>query len=104
LSDYQANRIADAIKKAENSKSKPYGICSLLIKGNTQDERETYCRKICLNTIFNNYRRWTKSGKTNEFINFLGNRYSPLSDPLDAKHLNYNWQKNVKSKLDFVVK
>lgn len=95
ISSNYANKIVNSIYKIENSVKYPYGIKSLPIKGNTQSEREAYARKICLNTVRNTYVRWEKSGKTNDFIEFLGNRFCPIGAPDDPKGLNKNWIKNM---------
>jgi len=91
-----AERLANAIYRAENSKRYPYGIVSIKIKGNTQAERELYARKICLNTIRNNIARWERAGKTNDFISFLGARYAPVGAANDPNGLNSNWIRNVR--------
>jgi hypothetical protein len=59
---------------------------------NTHGNKE-FARRICLNTIKNNYLRWENSNKTNDFITFLGNRYCP---PSDDKQGNINWIRNLK--------
>lgn len=92
----RAEKIADAIYKAESSKKYPYGIVSIKIKGNTQAEKEAYARKICINTIKNNWRRYQKSAKTNDFVEFLGNRYAPVGADNDKSNLNKNWIANVR--------
>lgn len=92
-SNYKTN-ICNAIYILEGgAKTKfPYGIKSIPIKGNTQLERESYARAICMNTISKNYTRWQISGKTNLFEEFLCNRYCPVvSDRTGNKH----WIKNI---------
>jgi hypothetical protein len=87
-SDLKINRLADAIYKAENSKKYPYGIKSVKCVG------EAECRRICINTIKNNVKRWEKSveqGDTRDYLTFLWHRYCPPS----AHALNKNWLKNV---------
>jgi len=91
-----ANRIADAIYRVEGgARAKaPYGILSVKVKDATE------ARKVCLNTIRNNHRRWQAAGKPGKFLDFLADRYCPKSaDPVG----NRNWKKNVKaiSGLDF---
>lgn len=93
--------LSKSIKIQENSKKFPYGIRSIKIIGKTQQEREDYCKKVCENTIRNNFRRWgaNHENQTN-FINYLSEKYCPSSvDPTGNK----NWRKNIKkiSKLDF---
>ena len=81
------SRLADAIYKAENSTKYPYGIKSIDTKGD-----EVYARRICINTIRNNIKRYEKSDKSIDYITFLGNRYCP-----SATHpLNTYWMANVK--------
>lgn len=84
-----AERIANAIYRAEGgSRAKvPYGILSVRVR----NEKEA--RRVCLNTIRNNWQRWKKAGQPGQFIDFLGNRYCPPSiDPIG----NRNWRRNVK--------
>ena len=81
-------RIADAIYLAEGgAKAKsPYGILSVKVK-DTAD-----ARRVCLNTIRNNHARWLASGRRQDFICFLADRYCPQSvDPVG----NRRWKKNV---------
>jgi hypothetical protein len=77
-------RLADAIYKAENSKKFPYGIKSINTHGN-----EKYARKICINSIKNAQKRWVKAGKPEDFIVFMGRRFSPPKQ-------NPNWVRLVK--------
>lgn len=86
-------RLADAIKRQENSLKYPYGIKSIPIKGNTRAEREAYARKICVNTIRNNHRRWRSAGSRGNYIDFLADRYCPAADDPQG---NANWKRNVK--------
>jgi len=88
---YNVNQIADAIYWAEGGEkaSKPYGILSIPC----HSQRD--CRDICKNTIRNNYRRWIEQGKTQDYIEFLANRYAPVGSPNDPGQLNKNWIKNV---------
>ena len=84
-------KLADAIYLAEGGKKAnvPYGIHSVDCNG------EKECRKICINTIKNNIKRWEKAreaGYTGDYLTFLGNRYAPPS----AHPLNKNWIPNVK--------
>lgn len=83
------DRLADAIYKAEGGKkaSVPYGI---MFKG-CDWKNEAYCRKICINTLRNNYKRFLNSDQSIPYLEFLRNRYAPLSH----HSLNQNWLKNV---------
>ena len=84
------SRVADAIYKAENSSRYPYGIKSVSCRGIAD------CRRICMNTIRNNYGRWLASDKHLTFLEFLASRYAPLNALDDSNGLNRNWLKNVK--------
>lgn len=84
------NKIADAIYRVEGGHKarKPYGILSVNVK------TESEARKICINTINNNYSRWNKQTAQSNFLDFLANRYCPPSvDPVG----NRNWKRNIKS-------
>lgn len=82
---YSDSQIASAIYLAEGgAKTRfPYGIKS--IKCDTKEE----CRQICLNSIKNAKKRWIKAGKPEDFIVFMGRRYSP-------PNINPNWVRLVK--------
>ncbi len=86
---YSDEKIATAIYKAENSKKYPYGIKSIDTKGNKE-----YARKICLNTIRNNRKRFANQTQYKDFISFLGSRFCPTNIPSEY-HLNKNWVRNV---------
>jgi len=82
------DQIVAAICRAENSVKYPYGIKSI----NTHGDKE-YARRICLNTIRNNRRRWQAAGRPGDYIDYLADRYVPKSvDPQG----NINWKRNVK--------
>lgn len=93
LTDADAERIANAIYVIEggNKTKFPYGIKSIDTKGDV-----VVARKICLNTIRNNHKRWLKANKNGSFINFLANRYCPAS--VDPKG-NRNWKANIARRL-----
>ena len=84
--------IADAIYKAENSKTYPYGIVSIDTNGD-----EEYARKICLNTIRNNRKRFADYGykQFDSYLEFLASRYCPIGASNDPTGLNVNWLGNV---------
>lgn len=80
------NKIVSAIYVIEggNNTKYPYGIKS--IKTNNP-------RKICENTVRNNYIRWQRAGSKGNYLDFLADRYCPPSaDPIG----NVNWKKNMK--------
>ena len=82
---YTDNQLADAIYRAEGgTKTRfPYGVRS--IKCDTKEE----CQQICLNSIKNAKKRWLKAGKPEDFIVFMGRRYSP-------PNINPHWVRLVK--------
>lgn len=84
-----ANSIADAIYIVEGgAKAKvPYGILSV----KTNDPR-----RICLNTIRNNYIRWQNAGSKGDFLEFLAGRYAPIGVANDPRNLNRNWLPNLR--------
>ena len=85
--------IANAIYKAEGGKRAcvPYGILSVKVK----DEAEA--RRVCINTIRNNKRRYADYGhrQYKTYLSFLASRYAPLGVSNDPSNLNVNWLKNV---------
>lgn len=82
------DKIANAIYRVEGgAKAKvPYGILSIKVKN------ETEARRICINTIRNNYRRWDATGRRGSYIDYLADRYCPISDGYIG---NRNWKKNM---------
>lgn len=79
------NALADSIRQAEGVWT--YGIKSIPCSS------EKECRKICINSIRNNLRRYERSDKSLDFISFMGLRYCPPS----IHPLNKNWVLNVKA-------
>jgi len=82
---YSNDQIANAIFRAENSKSHPYGILT--------HYKTTTPRQACINTIIHAKKNWDGKG---DFIEFLGSRYCPIGAKNDPTGLNKNWIKNVK--------
>ena len=87
IAGYTVNQYVSAIGKAENSKKFPYGIKSIKCSG------EAECRQICHNSVVNANKRWIKAGKPEDFVIFMGRRYSPPD-------INPNWVRLVKYFLD----
>ncbi len=94
---YTDDEIADAIYKAEGGEkaSHPYGIMSVPYK----DEAEA--RRICLNTIRDNRKRYADYGHKEypTFLEFLASRYAPTKGKgisKATKKLNENWIHNVR--------
>jgi len=87
------DRLVEAIGKAENSVKYPYGIKSI----NTHGDK-AYARKICMNTVKNNWKRYISQDNTptdSEYMVFLANRFCPVGAPDDPTGLNRNWLRNV---------
>lgn len=84
LSGARVDCVARAIFKSEGGYSATflYGIKSVPYRG------EAEARRICENSIRNNYARWQASGCTNDFIPFMAARYCPFD--------RTNWTRNVK--------
>jgi len=83
INGYTVDQYVDAIGKTENSKKFPYGIKSIKCHG------ESECRQICRNSVVNANKRWIKAGKPEDFVTFMGRRYSPPD-------INPNWVRLVK--------
>ena len=86
------NRVVDAIYKAEGGpKAKvPYGILSVKVSSKAE------ARKVCYNTVKNNWGRWEKAGRPGCYLSFLANRYCPVGAEND-NGTNKFWQKNVEA-------
>ena len=77
-------RIRSAIWFAEGGDDAvyPYGVKSV------HCDTVLQARRVCENSIRNNWERWNESGKTNEFLPFMAARYCPFDQS--------NWTKNVR--------
>lgn len=85
--DYR-DKVVGAIFIAEGSNKTrwPYGIKSIVATN------EAHAKRICERTVENNWIRYQKSPKTNDFLTYLGNVYCPKSaDPIGNK----NWIANI---------
>lgn len=91
-SEIPVDKIVDAIYRVEGGeKAKvPFGILSVPCKGYAD------CRRVCKNTVRNNYKRWEKAGRPGDYIEFLARRYAPANVANDPKKLNRNWLKNLR--------
>lgn len=67
-----------------------YGIVSVKYKN------EVEARKICTNTIRNNWYRWKQNSKGLTFDAYLANVYCPVGAKNDPLGLNSNWLKNFR--------
>ena len=90
INDDYKTAIVNAIYKVEGGeKTKyPYGVMSIKTNGNKE-----LARKICSNTVKNNYIRWQKAGSHGEFLDYLADVYCP---PSADKQGNINWKKNIR--------
>lgn len=92
---YTNEQIAEAIFLAEGGFKAQYLYGIRSVKYNNFEE----ARKICLNTIKNNRRRYRDYGykKYNTYLEFLASRYAPISGNLTEKErdLNRYWLSNV---------
>lgn len=90
MTDTRAGQIADVIYKLEGGANTkyPYGIMSI---------KTSNPRKVCINTIKNNYLRWQKAGSQGDYLDFLADVYCPKS--ADATG-NRNWHRNIHRMLD----
>lgn len=94
MSDTQAARIADVIYRIEGgAKTKyPYGIKSIDTGGDVNK-----ARRICINTIKNNWKRYYALPEQERkqyhcYLDFLASRYCPkVSDKIGHE----NWIKNI---------
>ena len=91
--EYTNEQIVNAIYKAENSITYPYGIKSLKYENRTDRSlsQHDWARWICTNTVRNHRKRHAKHDCGKTFIECLGDRYCPPK----AHKLNSNWVKNV---------
>jgi 8-oxo-dGTP pyrophosphatase MutT (NUDIX family) len=97
LPEQYIEKLADAIYRLEGGdKTKyPYGIKSIDTKGDVNR-----ARRIAMNTIRNNYKRWITAGKPGKYLDFLADRFCPIQAD---KQGNINWKKNIRaiSGMDF---
>lgn len=91
MADDRAEEIANAIWRIEGGeKTKyPYGIKSIDTGGDVNK-----ARRICINTIKNNFVRWQRDGKPGFYLDYLADKYCPKS--ADAQG-NTNWKKNMRA-------
>lgn len=83
LGERQIAAIREAIWRSEGGAraTYAYGIKSVPYRDTAQ------ARRMCENSIRNNYARWQAGGRTNDFIPFMAARYCPLDQN--------NWTRNV---------
>ncbi len=94
---YSDESIVNAIYRAEGGSKAQYLYGIRSVHYDSPEE----ARKICLNTVRNNRKRYAKYGykKYDTYLEFLASRYCPVKgkDLTSAeKRLNKYWLKNVK--------
>ena len=81
--------MAEGAEKAK----KPFGVLSVPCNGYAD------CRRICYNTVKNNWIRWINKSHNAElypdYLSFLASRYAPIGAGNDPQNLNRHWLKNV---------
>lgn len=92
LSSAQINKIVKAIYVVEGgAKTKyPYGVRSI---------KTSNPRRVCENTVRNNYGRWLKAGAKGDFLEYLSEIYCPTKGKnltKAEKECNKNWLPNLK--------
>lgn len=87
------NKYVNAIFKAEGGSSATYLYGIRSVKYSTPEE----ARRICFNTVRNNYTRWLEANTTQTFLEFLGDKYCPTTGKLSEseRRLNIHWKTNV---------
>ena len=85
------DKIVNAIYIIEGSEraKKPFGILSVPCDGYNE------CRRICENTVVNNFRRWKKAGRPGDYLEFLAARYCPVGAEND-NGTNKFWLTNLR--------
>ena len=92
ISAEKVNRIVSAIYKIEGGDKArvPYGILGVKVKNKAE------ARRVCENTVRNNWKRWEKAGKKGDYLTFLAARYCPHQvDPIG----NRRWNRNIRAVL-----
>jgi hypothetical protein len=78
--------------EGENKTKYLYGIKSVKIEGRTYKERKSHAKRLCEETVINNYNRWIKEANPGPFYSYLANKYCTNADPSGLR----NWKKNFK--------
>lgn len=86
IGGYSINQWCDAIGKAENSKSHPYGIMTKY--------KHTTPREACANTIKHYWRDYNRLKVQTNFLSYAQSRYCPIGSDTDNGTCA-NWQHNV---------
>jgi len=97
MPESEVNRIAEAIYIIEGKDLTrfPYGIVSIDTGGD-----RLKARRICRNTVRNQFRRHGSHNCGKDFLTCLRDRYCPLGAENDLGNLNRHWLKNLKQVLN----
>ena len=79
-------RLADAIRREENSKSHPYGV---MVDGLTEAQARSWCIRICKQEFARFQRRKRANTWPSDYFDFLSFRYCWLN--------RESWSANVRS-------
>ena len=86
------DKLVTAIGKAENSRTRPYGVMS------KHRLTPAQARRICERTVREIVGYWEADGRRKDLIAWIGMFYSPTQDcDNDPQGLNRNWVRNVKA-------
>jgi len=92
---YEAPAVPDMVRAVYNAEGGPdatflYGIRS--VHYSSPEE----ARRICERSVINSIKRWNKSGRPCDFVEFMSRRYCPVHAPNDPHGVNRYWVKNVR--------
>lgn len=95
LPEVEVNKIVNSIFRIEGGSKAPYpyGIRSI---------KTSNPRRVCENTVRNNFGRWKAAGSKGDFLQFLAERYCPTSGfnlSNAEKKCNKYWLPNLKKDL-----
>lgn len=95
ISASEITRIVDAIYVIEGGTKaqKPFGILSVPCRDFDD------CRRVCENTVRNNYKRWELAGRPGDYLAFLAARYAPADVANDPGNLNRHWLGNLRAQI-----
>jgi hypothetical protein len=88
---YSTEALVNAIFQAEGGSRATYLYGIRSVKYSTPEE----ARRICRNTVVNNYKRFAKQTKYTDYLEFLASRYCPVNCDND-RGTNKFWERNVR--------
>jgi len=78
--------LANAIYKAENSPSYPYGVM--------RSFKDTTPRQACINTCKHAWRDWLTTDKSKPYLEFLSERYCPPNSKVWLKNVRWFYEQS----------